>query len=985
MKLISCYIENFGGLSQYRLDFREGLTVILEDNGFGKTTLAEFIRAMFYGFPRAAKSLDKNLRKKYTPWNGGTFGGNLIFEDGGKRYRIDRRFGATPKGDTFELTDARTHKRSSDYTANIGVELFGLDSESFARSTYMPQVHDSATAATNGIQSKLGDLVHDTNDINNFDKAIKTLREKRSGYLPYRGQGGTTAEAAARITELQEQIDQAEGQRPRLQQVLDRLEEVQELRSVKSGARESIQAEIRQRSQYEAKESAEKQLTAMENRKKQLERQQADLLRRRPRGLPAAQELRRIEHILGRLPALAPQPRTQTEQEAQETVDALADRFSAGLPETDLFTDLRELDRQLTQKEAELRSAALSEREQADLDKLERFFAPGVPEEDFHSRCRSCLRERTAAEDRLHSLSLPEADRLRLGQLEVFFGGSVPAEGELDSNQELLDRVSALRQENLRISAALEEQVRSEPAPEPAKSMVLPMLLGLILTVLGIGGVVLQYLVPGVIALALGVLLIAVGFALKLKQDVSRELRSAAPAGNPMTESDRERLRENTARIDDLEQQVTAFVARYITDNRPLQEKLSGIRSDRERYLELLRRRDDIATQTDALQQRTDKLTGELRGLLSPYFGSDTGYEQQLPLLQLRTEQYRALLGKREQTAARAARLTGECAALRQQLDDALTVYFPQGIGGSYGAAIAGLERDAQRCRTAADHLAEQRRLRQERAAEHEKLRSELADFAGRYAITVPLTEPEHFHQLRSDAEALPQLRQQVQQAAGELESFRREQARLLALPPRDDLRDPEVLQRSEALLTAELQKLEQEAAALEQQKRTLNTQLDAIAPMTDELEQCRQQRLQDLHSAELLDRTIEFLEQAREALSERYMGTVQSRFLGYMNRITGQAREQIFVTPELEVTMERLGEPRSMEYFSAGQTDIVTLCMRLALVDALFEDTTPLVILDDPFVNLDDGSLKQALTVLQELARDHQILYLVCNSSRSL
>ena len=124
---------------------------------------------------------------------------------------------------------------------------------------------------------------------------------------------------------------------------------------------------------------------------------------------------------------------------------------------------------------------------------------------------------------------------------------------------------------------------------------------------------------------------------------------------------------------------------------------------------------------------------------------------------------------------------------------------------------------------------------------------------------------------------------------------------------------------------------------------------------------------------------------QAREALSERYMGTVQSRFLGYMNRITGQAREQIFVTPELEVTMERLGEPRSMEYFSAGQTDIVTLCMRLALVDALFEDTTPLVILDDPFVNLDDGSLKQALTVLQELARDHQILYLVCNSGRSL
>ena len=58
MKLISLYIENFGCLHQYDLEFRDGLTVIREPNGFGKTTLAEFIRAMFYGFPRAAKTLD---------------------------------------------------------------------------------------------------------------------------------------------------------------------------------------------------------------------------------------------------------------------------------------------------------------------------------------------------------------------------------------------------------------------------------------------------------------------------------------------------------------------------------------------------------------------------------------------------------------------------------------------------------------------------------------------------------------------------------------------------------------------------------------------------------------------------------------------------------------------------------------------------------------------------------------------------------------
>ena len=84
MRLISCHIENFGGLSAFDMAFDTGLTILREENGFGKTTLAEFIRAMFYGFPRKAKTLDKNRRQKYTPWQGGKFGGNLTFRLDGK-------------------------------------------------------------------------------------------------------------------------------------------------------------------------------------------------------------------------------------------------------------------------------------------------------------------------------------------------------------------------------------------------------------------------------------------------------------------------------------------------------------------------------------------------------------------------------------------------------------------------------------------------------------------------------------------------------------------------------------------------------------------------------------------------------------------------------------------------------------------------------------------------------------------------------------
>ena len=129
MRLINCYIENFGGLSRYSLTLQPGITVVEEPNGFGKTTLAEFIRAMFYGFPRASKTLEKNTRKRYQPWQGGRYGGTIIFEHNGKTYRIDRTFGDVPRQDTFALYEAGTHRPSTDFSENIGQELFQLDAD----------------------------------------------------------------------------------------------------------------------------------------------------------------------------------------------------------------------------------------------------------------------------------------------------------------------------------------------------------------------------------------------------------------------------------------------------------------------------------------------------------------------------------------------------------------------------------------------------------------------------------------------------------------------------------------------------------------------------------------------------------------------------------------------------------------------------------------------------------------------------------------
>ncbi len=107
MKLEKAHIENFGKLKNFDVQFNEESNLLLENNGWGKSTLAAFIRIMFFGFQNENKSsVVENERKKYDPWQGGVYGGQLTFAVGKKKYRIERTFGKTKSEDRFVLTKA---------------------------------------------------------------------------------------------------------------------------------------------------------------------------------------------------------------------------------------------------------------------------------------------------------------------------------------------------------------------------------------------------------------------------------------------------------------------------------------------------------------------------------------------------------------------------------------------------------------------------------------------------------------------------------------------------------------------------------------------------------------------------------------------------------------------------------------------------------------------------------------------------------------
>lgn len=236
MKLTKCYIENFGTLHNFEYNFKDGLNVILEENGFGKTTFGAFIRSMFYGLDGSRS--ESSDRKKYKPWQGGNFGGNIEFEIKNKRYRIERRFGNKISEDSFKLYNLDTGLESKDYSENIGEEIFKINKQGYERTTYIPQNHIKIDME-DSINAKLGNVLETGNDVDSSEKAISKLDETIKIYEK-RGNKGKLNEKKEELNELTRNLENKKIDEENLNQYKEKLEEKNEnLKEISEKKKES--------------------------------------------------------------------------------------------------------------------------------------------------------------------------------------------------------------------------------------------------------------------------------------------------------------------------------------------------------------------------------------------------------------------------------------------------------------------------------------------------------------------------------------------------------------------------------------------------------------------------------------------------------------------------------------------------------------------------------------------------------------------------
>ena len=863
MRLIRLHVEGFGTLHDYRLELCEGLNVLCERNGWGKSTLAVFIKAMLYGMPSTTKkSLDENERKKYAPWQGGVYGGSLELSCAAGRFRIERFFGERESGDRFELFDLDTNKPSNAFSERIGEELLGIDADGFERSTYLSQRKSYVRSENTSIRTRLGDLLDDVNDMGSFDSAMELLEKRRRFYF-MTGNRGAIAEEERRRLDL----------RASLEECLRVEQTAAEKRAEMQRCDKEIDAAMKESEALAAKRAcvmrAGERAAQMEERGRRLEELAA---------LDSNRQLA-LDELCGVVPSEEEITAAQLALHDLQKVNAIIGSVSGASPDAE------------------------------ELDGLRRLFDGGIPRREELDECEESLR-------RLLRLREKQA-RMRSEIAEINpdprFTGGIPSPEDFQARLGDVAEIERLKDEIRREETLVGERRASEKRKR-RRRMTLCLLSG-----------------------ALGALCMA-GFFL-----LSGALRLASPAVGAL---------------------LWVLCAVLLLVRHRADEDLDGTEQKRAMLL--------------ALSLSVEQF------LQSCSMPTDTDHTRALTELSVAAIQSREGLRRRRALRDQLSEVGIAAEQVKRGLEDYLHRFDERCTEETFGRMLSALRRDAERYQMLLREemrLAEQKRDLEVRRVE---ITRRLTPFVKRYD---PMGQRE-LHDVVADASESASTYRRVDREYRIKEAALRqflEEKQLDRAPTEEELLDPAVLSEAEGRNADRLEGLRAERTRLSMELERLSAEVDRIPELEASLAAVEERIALYQKNLATVTATQKLLAEAKEGLSTRYLAGMQKSFLHYLSILTGEEMPDSVIDSSFDVSVRTLGKSRGIESFSQGMRDALRFCVRLSLTDALSnEGERPFLLLDDPFVNLDEEHLSAVRSLLEKLSEKYQIVHMVCHGGRA-
>lgn len=196
-----------------------------------------------------------------------------------------------------------------------------------------------------------------------------------------------------------------------------------------------------------------------------------------------------------------------------------------------------------------------------------------------------------------------------------------------------------------------------------------------------------------------------------------------------------------------------------------------------------------------------------------------------------------------------------------------------------------------------------------------------------------------------------------------------------------------------------DLQKLESEVQRLQERKIQLETEkgglkeffrytdadTDQLAEIEEELKGLEQEREFWNRKQTIYNITREALDQAHKETLYRAAQMLEKELGRYVSIITNERYSQVKID-ETDLSIKTFSPEKKdwvdVTELSRATQDQFYIAARFALVKLITEGKQPPLLLDDPFVNFHPKRLEKTMSLLQELAKENQILLFTCSDN---
>lgn len=317
MYIEKIHIDTFGKLSDRDFELCRGVNIIEGENESGKSTLAAFIKFIFYGVPARE-------RADVLSWQTGGAAGSITFSDGDKRYRIERAL--LGSREAVQLVDADTNMvvRNALDGTTPGELFFGVGADMFAATAFVSQLGKTSPCGAK-VSDGIENILFSADESVNTQKAMSKLDAVRVSLLHKNEKGGRLFELDAECAATEVRLNDA---RRGHDDILAKEAQLADIREKHSTAREKAEDISTRVEQFEARRVCEmfSRSHKIENRLEELRLHIA-----KETGADVA-SISKLEHTINKISLLDKEVRRTSEEEAALPIieeDAELDEYVA--------------------------------------------------------------------------------------------------------------------------------------------------------------------------------------------------------------------------------------------------------------------------------------------------------------------------------------------------------------------------------------------------------------------------------------------------------------------------------------------------------------------------------------------------------------------------------------------------------------------------------------------------------------------------------